>query len=234
MLGGVQRGLGPPPRRDVADIALDHPLPVHQVDVADELHLAPFAGGGLQRQVLVADILVLLQFQKLGLVGDGVPEEAQLPDGLAHKLVIGIAEQADQKRIYVHHQPGLGVQDQNAVLGRQMEAVEVVHHHHVEGGRGRAFLLVAAHMEIVVIGAAIGEPVDQPGIAVVGEDDRLVRGEERVEIRVAQPVRDARCGGCSFIRSTTLITRTLQSGRCFAQQSTAASVSRVGTSPRRP
>ena len=35
-------------------------------------------------------------------------------------------------------------------------------------------LLEAAHVDVGVIGAAVGEPVDQPGIAVVGEDDRPV------------------------------------------------------------
>ena len=38
-------------------------------------------------------------------------------------------------------------------------------------------------------------------------------------------------GGCSFIRLTTLTTRTFSSGRCLRISSTAASVSSVGTSP---
>src|ERR1017187_5445638 len=38
-------------------------------------------------------------------------------------------------------------------------------------------------------------------------------------------------GGCSFIRSTTLTTRTLSAGRRSRNIDTAASVSRVGTSP---
>src|SRR4029434_5124315 len=37
--------------------------------------------------------------------------------------------------------------------------------------------------------------------------------------------------GCSFIRSTTLTTRTLSSGRCLRSSETAASVSSVGNSP---
>ena len=37
--------------------------------------------------------------------------------------------------------------------------------------------------------------------------------------------------GWSFIRSTTLITRTFSSGRCLRSKSTAARVSSVGTSP---
>ena len=95
----------------------------------------------------------------------------------------------------------------------QVEPVEVVEHHHVERRRGRAFFLVAADVEVVVVGAAIGQAVDQPGIAVVGEDDRLVRGEERVEIARRTGRADARVGGCRVIRSTTLMTRTLRSGK---------------------
>jgi sulfur carrier protein ThiS len=57
------------------------------------------------------------------------------------------------------------------------------------GGRGRALLLVAAHVQAVVVGPAVRQPVDQPGVAVVGEDHRLVRREHRVELRVGEPVR---------------------------------------------
>ena len=77
-------------------------------------------------------------------------------------------------------------------VGDQMKAVEVVQDDHVERRGGRAFFLVAAHVQIVMIGAAIGQAMDQPRIAVKGEDDRLVGREEDVEILVAQAVRDAR------------------------------------------
>src|SRR5690606_8421465 len=43
--------------------------------------------------------------------------------------------------------------------------------------------------EVVVAGAAVGEAVDQPGIAVVGEDDRLVGGEQAVVLEVGHAVR---------------------------------------------
>jgi hypothetical protein len=60
---------------------------------------------------------------------------------------------------------------------------------HVErGGRG-AFFLVAADVQVPVVGAPVGEPVDEPRIAVVGEDHRLAGGEQRVEVTVRQPVR---------------------------------------------
>src|SRR6185437_8684601 len=56
----------------------------------------------------------------------------------------------------------------------EVEAVEVVEHDHVERRRRRALLLVAAHVEVRVVRAAVSEAVDQPRVAVVGEDDRAV------------------------------------------------------------
>jgi len=69
-------------------------------------------------------------------------------------------------------------------VGDQMEAIEIVHHRHVERRRGRSFFLVAAHVQVLVIGPPVGEPVDQPRIAVESEDDRLVRREESIEVLV--------------------------------------------------
>jgi hypothetical protein len=82
---------------------------------------------------------------------------------------------------------GLG----NAVddVHHEMEAVHVVQHGHVEGRGDGALLLVTADVDVLVIGAAVGEPVDQPRVAVEGEDDRPVLGEELVEVGVAEAVR---------------------------------------------
>ena len=71
----------------------------------------------------------------------------------------------------------------------QVEAVKLVQHAHVERRRGRALLLVAAHMDIAVPMPTVGQAMDEPRIAVKGEDDRLVRGEQRIEIPVREPVR---------------------------------------------
>ena len=71
----------------------------------------------------------------------------------------------------------------------EVEAVEVVQHDHVERRRRRALLLVAAHVDVLVVRAPVRQPVDEPRIAVVGEDDRPVAREERVELRVGEPVR---------------------------------------------
>jgi len=55
--------------------------------------------------------------------------------------------------------------------------------------RDRSFFLVTAHVQVVVVRAAIRQPVNQPRIAVIREDDRLVFREQLIEVDVAQPVR---------------------------------------------
>ena len=44
-------------------------------------------------------------------------------------------------------------------------------------------------MNVVVAGPPIGQAMDEPWIAVKGKDDRLVDGEERVEVTVGEAVR---------------------------------------------
>ena len=68
-----------------------------------------------------------------------------------------------------------------------MKPVKVVLHSHVEGGRNRPLFLVATDMEVPV-GPAIGQPMDQPRIAVKPEDDVLILREQRIIVRLAQAV----------------------------------------------
>jgi len=44
----------------------------------------------------------------------------------------------------------------------EVEAVQVVQHRHVEGGGDSPLLLVTADVDVVVVGAAITQPMDQP------------------------------------------------------------------------
>ena len=81
-----------------------------------------------------------------------------------------------------------GLRDAVDRVHDEMETVEVVQHRHVERRRDGAFFLVAADVNVVVIGAAISQSVDQPRVGVEGEDDRLILGEELVEIAIAQAV----------------------------------------------
>jgi isoamylase len=67
-------------------------------------------------------------------------------------------------------------------------SINIVHNGNVERGDG-AFFFVAADVQIIVRGAAIGEPVDQPGVAVIGKNDRFVEGEHGIELGIGEPVR---------------------------------------------
>ena len=73
--------------------------------------------------------------------------------------------------------------------------------------------------------------MNEHGIAVVGEDDGLVLGEERVELLVAEPVRmlglRLELHEIDDVDDADLQAR----GSCARSRSTAASVSSVGTSP---
>src|SRR6478735_2266477 len=71
----------------------------------------------------------------------------------------------------------------------QVVAVQVVQHDHVEGRGGGALLHVAADVEVVVPVPAVGQPVDERRVAVVGEDHRLIGGEQGVELGVGHAVR---------------------------------------------
>src|SRR5436190_539816 len=52
-----------------------------------------------------------------------------------------------------------------------------------------ATLLIAAHMQIMVIGPPIGQTMDEPWVGMKVEDDRLIRREQRVELPVGEAVR---------------------------------------------
>ena len=74
-------------------------------------------------------------------------------------------------------------------INNEVKAVEVVEDDHIERRGRRAFFLVAANVELRVIGAAVSQAVNQPRVAVKGENDGFVCGEKRVEIRVEKSVR---------------------------------------------
>ena len=74
-------------------------------------------------------------------------------------------------------------------VDHEVEPVHVVHHDHVERCRRGALLDVAAHMEVVVSVPPVREAVDEPRVAVVGEDHRPVLGEDGVVLAVAESVR---------------------------------------------
>ena len=88
------------------------------------------------------------------------------------------------------------LQARNAVddVAGEVKAVEVVEDGHIKGGGGSSFFFVSADVEIVVIGAAIGEAMNEPGVTVVGKDDGLVDREKGIEIAVGEPMGMFGCG----------------------------------------
>ena len=71
----------------------------------------------------------------------------------------------------------------------ELETVNPVEHGHIEGRRGGALLLVAADVQALPVGPPVRQLVDQGRIAVVGENDGLVRREDPVEVPGRQAVR---------------------------------------------
>ena len=69
----------------------------------------------------------------------------------------------------------------------QVETVQVVEHPHVEGGGDGTLFDIAPDVEILVL-PAVGELMDQRGVAVEGEEDGLVLGKEHVILGVGQAV----------------------------------------------
>src|SRR5258708_4631151 len=45
-----------------------------------------------------------------------------------------------------------------------------------------------ANMNVVMVPALVGQPMDQMGVAVIGEDHRSMGGKEAIEIRIADAV----------------------------------------------
>jgi hypothetical protein len=66
----------------------------------------------------------------------------------------------------------------------QVEAAYLIAHGKVEGRIDIPLLLVAPHVQVLMIRPAIGELVDEPRIAVKIEYDRPVECKEAVEIAV--------------------------------------------------
>ena len=69
-------------------------------------------------------------------------------------------------------------------VGNQVKAIQVVAHRHIERCGGSALFFVSPHMQVVMVGAAVGQAVNQPGVAVISEYDGLVCGEQDIEILV--------------------------------------------------
>src|SRR5215813_14489859 len=72
---------------------------------------------------------------------------------------------------------------------RQAETVDLVLDGQFQRCIDVSLFLVTADVHISVIRATVGQTMNQPGISMKVEDDWLIDGEERIEIRIRQTVR---------------------------------------------
>src|SRR4029450_12247635 len=104
-------------------------------------------------------------------------DELLMLDELVADRLLGVSGPRSELRHAVDH------------VAYQVEAIEIIQHAHVERRRGGALFLVATHMDVIVTGAPVGQSVNQPRVAMEGKDDRLVGGEQRVEIVIREAMR---------------------------------------------
>src|SRR5271165_7139853 len=71
----------------------------------------------------------------------------------------------------------------------EAEAVGLITNGQLQRRVDVALLLVAAHVNVVLMWPMVSEPVDQPRVGVEIENHRLVGGEEGLELAIGQPVR---------------------------------------------
>ena len=116
--------------------------------------------------------------------GDGLTELVTM---LADVALVALQSRLESRglRRDLAGQPG----DAPDRIQRQLVAVQVVQHHHVERRRRGALFLVAPHMDVGVVAPPVGQLVNDRRVAVEREDHRLVCREQRIERVIRQPVR---------------------------------------------
>ena len=83
--------------------------------------------------------------------------------------------------------PGELRQAQQNVLD-EVEAVDIILHAHIERRGDGALLPVAANVQVAVM-TAVGQLMDKRRVAVEGEDDRIIHGEQHLVLSIGQAVR---------------------------------------------
>ena len=73
----------------------------------------------------------------------------------------------------------------------EVEAVDIILHAHIERRGDGALLPVAANVQVAVM-TAVGQLMNERRVAVEGEDDRLILGEQSIVISVRQAMKIGR------------------------------------------
>ena len=108
--------LRPPAFRDVTDVALNHPVAVDLINVADKFHIDGPAVPGFQRNVVVTDVGFALQVSEFSLGRPGVLERDNVPEPVSQHLLPGIAQHVRQERVDIINLPGVRIENQDSVL----------------------------------------------------------------------------------------------------------------------
>ena len=66
----------------------------------------------------------------------------------------------------------------------QSETIDPILDRQFQGGIDVALFPIAVHVHVRMVGAAVSQPVDEPGISVKIENDWFIDAEEQVEITV--------------------------------------------------
>ena len=84
-----------------------------------------------------------------------------------------------------------GAQPRNSVdhIDSQIKAIYLVEDGELERRVDIALFLISAHMDVVMIPAAVAEFVDERRVRVEVENDRFIDREERIEVSVGESVR---------------------------------------------
>src|ERR1022692_1198238 len=84
-----------------------------------------------------------------------------------------------------------GLQTRNAVddIDGQVEAIHLVDNRQFQWSIDVALFFISAHVNVLVIGAAVGELMDEGSIGVKVEDYGLVGGKQRIEVAVGESMR---------------------------------------------
>ena len=100
--------------------------------------------------------------------------------GVLHQLVVHLLHQMGAASAQFRQIP------QN--IFHQMEPIHLVLYPHVEGSGDGALLLITVHMDVAVM-AAVSQLVDKGVVAVERENNGLIRGKQRIVLRITESMR---------------------------------------------
>src|SRR5215813_1202579 len=106
-------------------------------------------------------------------------------------VLVGIVPAPDLLVVKLFHCPAADFQELGHSPDRihgQAEAINLVLNGQFQRSVDVALFLVTADVQVLMVRATVGQAMDEPGISVEIENDRLIHGEERIKIAIGQAV----------------------------------------------